>query len=100
MLSNRKAKETLLNVKHDPEKKRFFLEKDGFEAELTYKEINSDTWDFNSTFTPPELRGQGLAGQVTQVSLDTAREMNKKVLPSCPYVKSYIERHPEYKDLL
>jgi predicted GNAT family acetyltransferase len=32
--------------------------------------------------------------------LDDAREHGQQVLPYCPFVRSYIERHQEYADLV
>ena len=35
-----------------------------------------------------------------KVALDDARSEGKKVVPACSYVADYIDRHPEYADLL
>lgn len=89
-----------MNIKHDTEKKRFYAEVKGKEAELTYKIESADILNYNSTFTPPELRGQGIAGQITKAALDYAKANDKKVKPGCPYVREYITRHPQYQSLL
>ncbi|MFI6391300.1 GNAT family N-acetyltransferase [Nonomuraea sp. NPDC050547] len=47
-----------------------------------------------------EFEGQGLAGKLVRHALDASRDTGLKVSPVCPYVKTYIERHPEYQDLL
>ena len=47
----------------------------------------------------PELRGQGLAGKITQVSLEYAREHDLRVVPMCSYAAAYIRKHPEYLEL-
>lgn len=44
--------------------------------------------------------GQGIAGAMTKVLLDFAETSGYKVLPICPYTKTYIDRHPEYHKLL
>ncbi len=89
-----------MDVQHNTEKKRFFVEVEGKEAELTYQDMGDGVLNYSSTFTPPELRGKGLAGQVTKAALEFAKANNKKVKPGCPYVATYIERHPEYKSLV
>ena len=33
-------------------------------------------------------------------ALDYARREGMRIIPSCPYVKAYIDRHPEYEDLV
>lgn len=49
---------------------------------------------------PAEVEGRGIAGQLTQAALDWARAENYRVRPVCPYVQSWLLRHPEYKDLV
>jgi predicted GNAT family acetyltransferase len=44
--------------------------------------------------------GQGVAGTLIRSALDTAREEHLTVLPFCPFVHAYIERHLEYVDLV
>lgn len=46
------------------------------------------------------FEGQGLGGKVTVFALDDARERELDVLPFCPYVNAYIQRHREYVDLV
>lgn len=44
--------------------------------------------------------GQGLGSDLARHVLDEATERGKGVLPFCPFVRSWIERHPEYLDLV
>jgi len=44
--------------------------------------------------------GEGLGGTLISAALDSAREQGLSVLPFCPFVRSYIEKHPEYADLV
>ena len=44
--------------------------------------------------------GRGIAGALTKFTLDHARGQKRWVIPLCPYVAKYIERHPEYADLV
>lgn len=48
----------------------------------------------------PAHSGQGHAATLTRGALDDARSRGLAVVPSCPYVASYIEKHPEYADLV
>jgi predicted GNAT family acetyltransferase len=52
------------------------------------------------TEVPTSLEGHGLAGQLTKRALDDARAAGLKVVPRCPYAVTYLERHPEYADLV
>jgi predicted GNAT family acetyltransferase len=49
---------------------------------------------------PEALRGGGVAARLTGGALELARSQGVKVIPRCPYVVTYMERHPEYQDLL
>lgn len=46
------------------------------------------------------FQGGGLAGQLARASLDSARDRGLAVLPTCPFIRSWIRKHPEYKDLV
>lgn len=47
----------------------------------------------------PGNERQGLAGKLVRAALDDIRELGLPVLPTCPYVQSWISKHPEYQDL-
>lgn len=46
------------------------------------------------------FEGRGLAGRLAAWALDDLRTKGLSVVPTCPFVRSYIERHPEYADLV
>ena len=48
----------------------------------------------------PVFQGAHLAGHLARFALDDARERGLVVLPFCPYVGSWIKKHPEYVDLV
>ena len=48
----------------------------------------------------PALRGRGAAGRLMEGILDLARQRHWKVRPICSYAAAFIQRHPEYHDLL
>ncbi len=43
----------------------------------------------------PTHRGQGVGDRLVRFALDDARRRGLRVIPSCPYVRAYLERHPE-----
>jgi predicted GNAT family acetyltransferase len=55
---------------------------------------------FNHTEIADEFEGQGLASQLIRFALDEARTAGRKVLPFCPFVRGFIERHSDYLDLV
>lgn len=52
------------------------------------------------TVVEPRHEGQGVASAVVRFALDDLRASGRRVLPTCAFVASYIQRHPEYRDLL
>lgn len=49
---------------------------------------------------PDALSGRGIAGQLAQAALTTARDQGLTVVPLCPYIAGYIKRHPEFVSLV
>jgi uncharacterized protein len=78
---------------------RFELERDGHVAYLEYN-LTGGILQLIHTEVPVELRGQGLAGELAKSALEWAREHKVKVDVVCPSVAGYINKHPEYSDLL
>jgi uncharacterized protein len=48
----------------------------------------------------PAFEGQGVGGALARFALEDARAHGTAVLPFCPFVNAYIQRHPEYTDLV
>jgi predicted GNAT family acetyltransferase len=80
-------------------KHRFELEEEGGTAFVTYL-LEGETITFTHTIVPEELEGRGLGSRLVKGALDEAREQGLKVVPACSFVKHYIERHPDYEDLV
>jgi predicted GNAT family acetyltransferase len=52
------------------------------------------------TEVPEALQGRGIGSELARLILETIRERREKVVPRCPFLASFIERHPEYRDLV
>ena len=72
---------------------------DGHTALAAYR-LKPGVITFTHTEVPKELGGRGIGSQLAKGALDQARERGLKVVPLCPFIKAYIEKHPEYADLL
>jgi predicted GNAT family acetyltransferase/glutaredoxin len=55
---------------------------------LTHTEVNA------------ACEGRGFGSRLAAAALDDAREQGLAVVPLCPFIAGYIERHPEYRDLV
>jgi len=65
----------------------------------TYK-LDGETMTFVHTEVRPAFEGRGLGGRLAKHVLDDARRRGLRVVPRCPFIAAYIERHPEYADLV
>jgi uncharacterized protein len=55
---------------------------------------------FTHTDVDSQYEGQGVGSRLAAGALNHARSQNRAVLALCPFIRSYIQRHPEYADLL
>ena len=58
-----------------------------------------DAVAFMHTEVPEAMAGKGIGSKLVRSALDDARSRGFKVVPRCPFVREYIERHPEYQDI-
>jgi predicted GNAT family acetyltransferase len=86
------------NVRDNTERNRFELDADGHIAFSNYKRSDG-LLTILHTEVPKELEGRGIGSALVRGLLETARAQGLKVHAVCPFVKSYLDRHPEYSDL-
>jgi predicted GNAT family acetyltransferase len=65
----------------------------------TYRQ-RGETVVFLHTEVDDAYEGQGVGSTLAKAALDAAREDERRVDPQCPFIKSYIDRHSEYADLV
>ncbi len=87
-------------VRHDEAAGRFVLALEGDEAVLEYDVREGGVREYSHTFVPPAHRGKGHADVLVRAALDHARREGWKIVPSCSYVRGYVQRHREYQDLV
>jgi len=78
---------------------QFELGQDGGVATLDYT-LAGNVLALIHTEIPESLRGSGIASTLAKTALDWARENHMKVDVVCPFVAAFIEKHPEYSDLV
>jgi len=49
---------------------------------------------------PPAFEGKGIGGKLARTGLEYAKAKGFSVVPRCPFIATYIERHPEYAGLV
>lgn len=86
-------------ITHDEEARRFELTVSEIQSTIDYEFLNG-VINITRVYVPYELTGRGLASILARHVLNYARENNLKVIPTCSFIKLYIQKHPEYQDLL
>jgi predicted GNAT family acetyltransferase len=86
---------------HEPDAMRYTLRLDGQLAAVADYRINGNSVSFTHTYTQPQLRGQGYAGELVEHAIDDVEQnSDRRVLPMCWYVAEWFTAHPERKGLL
>jgi len=85
-------------VEHDPVAHQFSAVLDGSRAVLEYRRAPGKIY-FVHTEVPAAFRHRGIADAMAHAGLEYARSEHLAVVAVCPFVDSYIRRHPEYQPL-
>lgn len=89
-----------MTVTHEPDRHRFTAATDAGEAELAYRTTDDGVIVFAHTGVPVAAEGQGVGSALVRAGLAHARDEGLRVMPLCPFVKAYMQRHAETRDLL
>ena len=82
------------NVVRDDAESRYQIDVDGTLAVLAFQ-WEGDVLDLRHTEVPDALEGQGLGGHLVKAALADAARDDLTVVPSCTFVRGWLERHPE-----
>jgi predicted GNAT family acetyltransferase len=88
-----------LKIINNKQLSRFETELNGEVAYLEYK-LHHDNLVLTHAFAPVPIRGKGVSSSLAKFALEYAVENKLKVTVYCPFVKDYLETHPEYKTQL
>ncbi|MFT3757204.1 MAG: GNAT family N-acetyltransferase [Pseudoxanthomonas sp.] len=91
--------EQSFTIQHNPGESRFSTVVDGHPAELDYRR-HEGYMAIEHTIVPGAIGGRGIAGALVRAALEYARAQGLKVVPACSYAAQFIQRHPEYADLV
>jgi predicted GNAT family acetyltransferase len=83
-----------------PERERYELSLDGEVAGFSAYRLRPELIAFVHTEVDERFQGRGLADQLIRFALEDARARGLAVLPFCPFVKAFIERHPDFAELV
>ncbi len=83
-----------------PERERYELSIDGQVVGYSAYRARPGLIAFVHTEVDERFEGRGLGDQLIRFALEDARARGLAVLPFCPFVKAFIERHREFEALV
>ena len=90
-----------VQVTLNEDKKRYEARVDGELAGSAYFDAADDLIVFTHTEVDDAFEGKGVGSALARFALDDVRAGGRrKVVPRCPFIKGWIDRHPDYQDLL
>lgn len=87
-------------VFHAPDQGRFEVRVDGEVAGFAEYVLRDGRYVFTHTEIDPAHEGEGLGSTLARGALDQVRAEGAPVVPLCPFIAAWIERHPDYDDLV
>lgn len=69
-------------------------------AGIAAYELGEGRITFTHTEVEDAYEGQGVGSALARHALDDARSRGLAVRPLCPFIKGWIDRHPDYADLV
>ncbi|MEU4427433.1 GNAT family N-acetyltransferase [Actinoplanes sp. NPDC024001] len=55
---------------------------------------------YTHTEVVPEFEGQGVGALLARAVMDDARARSRTVVPMCPFLSGWLDKHPEYDKLV
>lgn len=89
----------MYNLIDNKEKNQYEIHIDGHLAKIEYK-LKGDRIYLIHTEVPKELGGRGIGSQIVKSVLEDIKTRGLVLVPLCPFVKAYMERHPEWNELV
>jgi uncharacterized protein len=89
-----------MEVEHQAEASRFIVRVPQGLAVLRYSMTSPRIMDIESTFVPAAARGRGIGAALVERAMHHARDAELTVVPSCWYVRTWVDAHPEFGGML
>ncbi|MDK3258792.1 GNAT family N-acetyltransferase [Blastococcus capsensis] len=83
-----------------PESDRFEIRNGERVLGVAAYQRRGDTLVFTHTEVDPDAGQSGLGSTLVRAALDEVRSRGGAVVPRCSFVAGWIERHPDYADLV
>jgi uncharacterized protein len=84
-----------VEVRDEPGEGRYEVWAGGELAGFAVYRAGETAYSFVHTEIDPRFEGRGLASRLIRYALDDMAARGLSVLPHCPFVKAYIQKHPD-----
>ncbi len=88
-----------MEITRNSAKHQFEAVKDGQVAVAQY-ELDGAQMTITHVIVPGAIEGQGVASALCKFAIETARAETLTIVPQCPFMAVYFQRHPENNDVL
>ncbi|MFZ0012742.1 MAG: GNAT family N-acetyltransferase [Acidimicrobiia bacterium] len=92
--------ERQVEIRDDPDEGAYVIDVDGERAGKAVYHMRGGRHLFVHTEIADDFSGMGLGTRLVRFALDDVRSGGGLMVPICPFFASYIERHPEYEDIV
>ena len=94
------ADQGAVRLVHYDDRDRFAAYEGGAVVAVLAFEDEGAVRDLRSTVVAPDRSGRGIGSAIVRFALEDSRARGLSIRPTCWFVRGYVERHPEYADLL
>jgi predicted GNAT family acetyltransferase len=87
-------------ITDNAEQSRYEIRLDGELAGFAEYERGEEAIVLIHTEVDPAFGGKGVGSSLARGALDDVRSKGLSVVPVCPFIKKWIDKHPDYRDLV
>ncbi len=89
-----------ISVTNNAGQSRYEIHLDGVLGGFAEYKLSGSHTVFVHTEVDEAFEGHGVGSALARGALDDVRKQGRQAVPLCPFIKRFIERHPEYQDLV
>lgn len=89
-----------IRVQHVPERQRYEAVVGQDVLGVAEYEQHGEAVVLTHTVVEPAAEGKGVGSALARTALDAARADGLQVVPQCHFMATWIDRHPDYADLV
>ena len=88
-----------MKIEHDEKARLVYFDHEAHRGELRYTNVGENL-DLTHTHVPEPLEDRGYGTQLVEAAIAFATTNAQKIVPSCPFVAAYFDKHPEAQAVL